>query len=88
MLQVPDLRPGWPDQNNNGIRLLEKLGGMIPLVSLGDYRPTDQAYGVFDDLCSRIDAQVERFDELVSNDLPSFNALVSEAQIGPVVLKG
>ncbi len=87
MLQMPDLRPGWPDLNNNGIRLLEKLGGMVPLVSLGDYRPTDQAHQVFEDLCGRIDEQMGRWDALVSNELPAFNALVNEAQVGPVVLK-
>ncbi|MFN8474188.1 MAG: hypothetical protein U0822_18490 [Anaerolineae bacterium] len=47
---------------------------MVPLVSPRRLPPDDQAYQVFDDLCNRIDAQVERFDELVTNNLFAFNA--------------
>ena len=39
-LTVPDRRPGWTDTNNAGARLLDKLTALIPVVSVGDYRPT------------------------------------------------
>ncbi|HEU5090895.1 MAG TPA: glycosyl hydrolase, partial [Roseiflexaceae bacterium] len=45
-LLVPDLRPGWADNINNGVRLLAKLSSVGEVVELGDYRPTDQAYQV------------------------------------------
>jgi photosystem II stability/assembly factor-like uncharacterized protein len=80
-LDVPDLRSGWADRINNGIRLFEKLASLMNDVELGDYRPTDAAQEHFTDLKSRIDAVVADFDELVAGDLAAFNAKAAEAKV-------
>ncbi len=85
-LLVPDLRPGWADNLNQGVRLLEKLVNLTEVVQLGDYRPTDAAEAVFQDLSSRIADQIARFDVLIESDLPSLNAAIAERGFGSVAL--
>lgn len=84
-LLVPDLRPGWSDSLNEGVRLLAKLAGLTPLVALGDYRPTDAAEAVYADLTDRIEAELGRFDQLVTDELPAFNAKVKKAKLDAVI---
>ncbi len=84
-LLVPDLRPGWADNLNEGVRLLEKLAGLRPVVALGDYRPTDASEAVFADLTGRIEAEIARFDALLTEDVVAFNALASGAGVGAVI---
>jgi photosystem II stability/assembly factor-like uncharacterized protein len=86
-LLVPDLRDGWADAINNGARLWDKLLALPSVPAMGDYRPTGAAAAVLDDLTTRIDAQIAVFDALVAAELPGFNALVSNAQLGAVVAK-
>ncbi len=85
-LLVPDLRPGWADNLNEGIRLLEKLANLRPVVALGDYRPTDAAEAVFADLTERIEEQIARFEALLGDDLAAFNSLTANAQLGAVIV--
>jgi len=54
---------------------------------LGDYRPTDQSYQVFEQVHSQIQAQTDAFAQLVENDLPAFNAQVAAANLGAVVAR-
>jgi hypothetical protein len=82
---VPDLRPGWADNLNQGARLWEKLTALPAVVALGDYRPTDAAEAVYADLTARIDEQLARFEALVNAELPAFNAKVAKAELGAVV---
>ncbi len=84
-LLVPDLRPGWADNLNQGVRLFEKLSSLIPVVQLGDYRPTDAAEAVFQDLSARIDEQIARLDRLVSEDLAALNAQIRSANLDPIL---
>ncbi|MBA2519165.1 MAG: glycosyl hydrolase [Chloroflexia bacterium] len=85
-LLVPDLRPGWADALNEGVKLLAKLAGLTPLVALGDYLPTAAAESVFADLTERIEAEIDRFDALVKADLPPFVALVKKAKLDVVIV--
>lgn len=85
-LQVPDLRQGWGDAINEGARLWEKLAGLPAVVALGDYRPTDATEAVFADLKSRIDPQIERFESLVTADVPALNAKVANANLGAILV--
>jgi hypothetical protein len=80
-LEVPDLRSGWADRINNGIRLFEKLASLMNDVELGDYRPTDAAQEHFTDLKGRIDAVIADFDALIAGDLASFNGKAAEAKL-------
>jgi photosystem II stability/assembly factor-like uncharacterized protein len=84
---IPDLRPGWADNLNNGVRLLEQIVSLPSGVSLGDYRPTDQAHEVFQHLSAKIDAQLARFAQLIETDLAALNAQIATAQIGALVAK-
>lgn len=86
-LLVPDLRSGWADNLNQGVRLLEKLEGLAPVVELGDYRPTDAAEAVYAHLSAQIDEVIARFDALVDAALPGLNQQIAEAKLGAVVLK-
>ncbi len=85
-LLVPDLRPGWADNLNQGVRLLEKLSSLIPVVQLGDYRPTDAAETVFNDLTARIEEQLGRLDRLIAEDLAALNAQIRAANLDPVLV--
>lgn len=85
-LLIPDLRPGWADSLNQGVRLLEKLVNLAPVVQLGDYRPTNAAEAAFHDLSARINAQRAHFDTLLESDLPALNAAIAERGFGAVTL--
>ncbi len=85
---IPDVKPGWAGAINHGARLLEQLTQLAPVVSLGDYRPTDQAYAVFAYLSGAIDQQITRLDELIATDLAALNTRIAAAQIPAVVPKG
>lgn len=84
-LQVPDLRAGWSDNLNQGVRLFEQITSLPAVVALGNYRPTDAAHQVFKHLSGKIDAQIKRLDELIISDIPAFNAQVAGAQFGAVL---
>jgi hypothetical protein len=58
---------------------------LTPLVALGDYRPTDAAEEVFEDLTERIEAELAGFDKLVADELPAFNAKVKKANLDAVI---
>ncbi|HCG30859.1 MAG TPA: hypothetical protein DEU95_14395, partial [Chloroflexi bacterium] len=55
-------------------------------VASADEPPTKQAVEVFEELSARIDAQVTRLHGLLETELPSFNALVAQANIDPVAV--
>jgi len=83
-LLVPDLRPGWADNLNAGTRLLEQLESLPPVVELGEYRPTDAAAAVFEELVGKVDGVLARFDQLVESELPAVNAAIADAKLGAV----
>ncbi len=83
-LLVPDLRSGWADNFNNGVRLLDKLHGLISVVELGDYRPTDVSSDVLAYLSDAIDTQIARFETLLTEDLAVFNTQITAAGLGAV----
>jgi photosystem II stability/assembly factor-like uncharacterized protein len=84
-LLVPDLRAGWADTNNNGLRLRAKLAGLIGAVSLGDYKPTDVASEVHDEFTAKIEAEIAKLDALIETDVAAFNQLTASMKFGAVV---
>jgi hypothetical protein len=84
-LHIPDLRPGWADTLNQGARLLQQITALPSVVALGNYRPTDAAYAVFEHLSTEIDAQLDRLGRLIEQDVPAFNAQVAAAELGALV---
>ena len=66
---------------NHAQQLTRKLAHLVPDITAGDYRPTDQVAEVFQVLAQKIDAEVAAFDELVDGDLAEFNAMLHQYQI-------
>lgn len=82
VLLVPDLKKGWPGMLNHGIRLLQKLGSLVPVVATGDYKPTEQSYAVFEKLSGEIDEQFTAFETLTNGALADFNQQLKASDIG------
>jgi hypothetical protein len=64
---------------------LEQIIALPSVVALGNYRPTNAAYAVFEHLSTKIDVQLDRLGRLIEGDVPFFNALVAAAQFGALV---
>jgi DNA repair ATPase RecN len=62
------------DPLNFPIKLTDKLGGLNSLTRRGDFPPTDQAIEVKDELTQKINAQLDTFNTLLSNEVKAFNA--------------
>jgi photosystem II stability/assembly factor-like uncharacterized protein len=84
-LAVPDLRTGWTDGTNVGLRLLEQLASLPSVVGLGNYRPTDQSHEAFVTMSQEIDVQLGELQALVDGELAAFNQKARDAGI-PVIL--
>jgi len=84
-IQVPDLKPGWPGQMNHGTKLFAKLGAIADAVSVGNYRPTDQAVAVFSNMSEEIDEVFSRMRGLASGEIAAFAKKVAAAGVGNVV---
>ncbi|MGH2499100.1 MAG: VPS10 domain-containing protein [Candidatus Limnocylindria bacterium] len=69
------------DTLNFPIRLNAKLGGLSFVVASADAAPTRAAQEVFEDLSRRIDAQLRRFESIVSKDVKAFEALVRRSKM-------
>ena len=86
-LMVPDTRAGWADMINSGVRMAAQLATLSDNVALGDYKPADYEYEAFDEVAADIDGVVEKFEELVDEDMAEFNTMLSNAGFGVVALK-
>ncbi|WP_457652102.1 WD40/YVTN/BNR-like repeat-containing protein [Rhodocaloribacter sp.] len=75
------------DPLNFPIRLNNKLAAVASTASVGDYRPTDQAVAVKNELTAAIDAELAKLRTILETDLPAFNDLVREKAIPAVIVK-
>jgi photosystem II stability/assembly factor-like uncharacterized protein len=75
------------DPLNYPIRLNNKLAALAGVVSSADAAPTDQSYGVYDELVVQIDAQLARLAQVMKDDVPGFNQLVRDQNIPAVTVK-
>ena len=82
---MPDMRPGWADNFNNGARLLAKLTSLPDVVSLGDYPPTDQAFEAYDYFAKLIDDEMQKLHALLNDELPLLNSLIAESAFSAIV---
>ena len=62
-------------------KLNGKLAALTAVVSSADWVPTQQSYGVFEDVSERVDAQVEVLQSVIDDDVPAFIALIHELEI-------
>jgi photosystem II stability/assembly factor-like uncharacterized protein len=75
------------DPLNFPIRLNNKLAALGGVVGSSDDAPTEQTYVVYEDLAGKINAQLQKLDQVMKTDLPAFNKLVRDADIPAVVVK-
>ncbi|MFZ4508186.1 MAG: WD40/YVTN/BNR-like repeat-containing protein [Fimbriimonas sp.] len=71
------------DPLNYPIRLNDKLAGVYSNVSNGDYRPTDQAYEVFNLLSKALGVELKTLEGLLTKDLVELNKTLGALGIAP-----
>ena len=69
------------DPLNFPIKLTNKLGAVASGASYGDFRPTDQAIAVRDELTAKIDALLDDFYQVRDEKLPEMNEMIRQKQI-------
>ncbi len=74
----------FQDVLNFPIKLNNKLASLASTVATGDGRPTEQQYGVYEDLAARVDAQFERIEPIMKGELPN---LVQEIDVETIPIE-
>src|SRR5262249_23670163 len=67
------------DPLNYPIKLNNKLAHVLGVVSGSDDQPTQQSYMVYEDLATRVNAQLKMLAGLLSTDLAAFNRLIHDS---------
>ena len=75
------------DPLNYPIRLNNKLAALAGVVGSAEAAPTAQSYAVYDELVTQIDAQLQKFAQVMKTDVAAFNQLVRDQNIPAVVVK-
>ena len=75
------------DPLNFPIRLNNKLAALLGVVSRGEAPPNNQSVEVYNDLASKIDAQLQKLSQIVKTDVPAFNQTVKDQNIPAIVVK-
>ena len=76
---------GARDRLHMPIRLNAKLAGLMPVVSVGDFRPPQQAYAVLDHFTELLDTQFTALESVLDEDLDEFQNLLAELEIPAIV---
>ena len=75
------------DPLNYPIRLNNKLAALGGIVASADTQPTEQSYTLYDELAAQIDAQLRQLNQVMTDDLKSFNALARSSDIPFVIVR-
>jgi hypothetical protein len=75
------------DPLNYPIRLNNRLAALGDVVSSADAAPTDQSYAVYEEVVAQIDAELQKWRQVVKTDVPAFNQLVRDQNIPVVIIK-
>jgi photosystem II stability/assembly factor-like uncharacterized protein len=75
------------DPLNFPIRLNNKLAALGSIVASADAQPTESSYALYEELATKIDAQLRQLNQVMSEDLKSFNNLVRTSDIPAVIVK-
>ncbi|MEO8595128.1 MAG: glycosyl hydrolase [Candidatus Solibacter sp.] len=73
------------DPLNFPIKLNNKLAHVLSVVQSSDNQPTQQAYMVYEDLATQVNAQLKKLDALLGAELAAFNRLVRDENVPAVV---
>jgi len=74
------------DPLNFPVRLNDKLNAVAASAALGDFRPTDQAVQVKDQLSAAIDAELAKLDQIWTHDVPAFNEQARAAGVPSLIV--
>ncbi|MDO6470902.1 glycosyl hydrolase [Maribacter sp. 1_MG-2023] len=69
------------DPLNFPIKLTNKLGHLNSLVSIGDFPPTEQDIAVKNELTTKINKELEIFNNVISSELQEFNKGFNELKL-------
>jgi hypothetical protein len=75
------------DPLNYPIKLNNKLAALAGVVAQSDTAPTAQSQLVFEDLATRVNAQLRILEKLMADDLAAFNRLVREQNVPAITVK-
>ncbi len=75
------------DPLNFPVRLTDKLSGVAGVMGFGQWRPTDGAAAVRDELFAAIDAELATWATLRDEDVPSFNETAREIVLPALMLE-
>ena len=75
------------DPLNFPIKLNNKLASVGAAVNQGNYGPTRQAQQVKEELSGKIDEQLQKYQQVISTDLPALNRMVKEKGVEAIQLK-
>jgi len=75
------------DPLNYPIKLNNKLAHVLGVVSGSDDRPTQQSYMVYEDLATRVNAQLKALNGLLTIELAAFNKLIHDTNAPAVQVK-
>jgi len=73
------------DTLNYPIKLNSKLAALAGTIGGAHAAPTKQEYELYDDLVSRIDAQLKSLQEVIDTHVAAFNTLVRERDVPAIV---
>jgi photosystem II stability/assembly factor-like uncharacterized protein len=76
------------DPLNYPIRLNNKLAALAGVVGSADAAPTEQSKQVYAELSGRIDVDLRKLDQILREDLSSFNRVVRENAVPAVIVRG
>ena len=72
------------DMLNYPIMLNNKLAHVASLARMSSDRPTDQMYGVRDDLTEKINKLLEEWNEILNTAIPQYNEMIREQKINVI----
>jgi hypothetical protein len=72
------------DPLNFPIKLNNKLAHVLMVVQSSDDAPTQQSYMVYEDLATRVNAELKTLNGVMTTDLAAFNKLVRDSGVPAV----
>jgi uncharacterized coiled-coil DUF342 family protein len=75
------------DPLNFPIKLTNKLAHLNSLVSMDDFPPTQQDIAVKNELTQQVNAELVKFDTLVSDEVKAFNTAFNSKQLNYLIVE-
>ncbi len=72
------------DPLNFPIKLNDKLSGLANISDWGEWKPTNQAVAVKEELFALIDTEIDNWNKLKKNDIDKINQLVREKEVDAI----